>query len=373
MIRAETRLTPEMSTTEYIIVTSTRADVRPRVSRRDGRDHQLRHADRQRAHRACGDRRAARAAEREDPVEPPSACRPRTMRSAPARHRRDRGAAVARRGELARRRRPPRARPRRASTSGSSPTGSRDAGIDDGTSTPCSSSRSRRNAYSRPFVSSVPSRTTGAQLTRAPRAARRRGSGAAAPMSVESSARSSRRRSSPRPSRAGARRSRSPCRGSARSAGSRGPPRSSVRNVSIRCSMIAGARPSDGSSMTSSVGFVSSARPIASICCSPPESCAPPFRLRSREPREELVDAVDRPARLAAGAPRDHAQVLVDRERREQPPSLRHVADAELARSCTTGGRRAPCPGSGSSRSRAPAGCRRSRCRASSCPCRCAR
>ena len=45
--------------------------------------------------------------------------------------------------------------------------------------------------------------------------------------------------------------------------------------------MIAGASPSDGSSITSSVGFVSSARPIASICCSPPESCAPPFRLRS--------------------------------------------------------------------------------------------
>ena len=34
--------------------------------------------------------------------------------------------------------------------------------------------------------------------------------------------------------------------------------------------------------MISSVGFVSSARAMASICCSPPESCAPPFRLRSR-------------------------------------------------------------------------------------------
>jgi hypothetical protein len=56
---------------------------------------------------------------------------------------------------------------------------------------------------------------------------------------------------------------------------------SSVLNVSISCSMIAGASPSDGSSMTSRVGFVISARPIASICCSPPESCAPPFLRRS--------------------------------------------------------------------------------------------
>ena len=42
-----------------------------------------------------------------------------------------------------------------------------------------------------------------------------------------------------------------------------------------------GAQLSDGSSMISRAGFVSRARPIASICCSPPESCAPPFRRRS--------------------------------------------------------------------------------------------
>ena len=33
-----------------------------------------------------------------------------------------------------------------------------------------------------------------------------------------------------------------------------------------------------------------SARPIASICCSPPESWLPRLRRRSREAREELVD-----------------------------------------------------------------------------------
>ena len=49
------------------------------------------------------------------------------------------------------------------------------------------------------------------------------------------------------------------------------------------------------------VGLVSSARPIASICCSPPESWAPPLLLALGEPREELVDAahVHVPARRA--------------------------------------------------------------------------
>ena len=59
------------------------------------------------------------------------------------------------------------------------------------------------------------------------------------------------------------------------------PSSSSRLNVSMRPSMTAGASPSDGSSMTRIFGFVTSARPMASICCSPPESCAPPLRLRS--------------------------------------------------------------------------------------------
>jgi hypothetical protein len=42
-----------------------------------------------------------------------------------------------------------------------------------------------------------------------------------------------------------------------------------------------GARPSVGSSITSSRGLESSAREIASICCSPPESCPPALFLRS--------------------------------------------------------------------------------------------
>ena len=71
MIRAETRFTPEMSTTEYIIVTST-APTYGRVSPDASVETmQLRHADGQRAHRTRRDRRAARAAERDDAVEAP--------------------------------------------------------------------------------------------------------------------------------------------------------------------------------------------------------------------------------------------------------------------------------------------------------------
>jgi hypothetical protein len=46
-------------------------------------------------------------------------------------------------------------------------------------------------------------------------------------------------------------------------------------------STITGARPSTGSSRISRRGWFMSARPMASICCSPPESCPPPLRRRS--------------------------------------------------------------------------------------------
>ena len=53
------------------------------------------------------------------------------------------------------------------------------------------------------------------------------------------------------------------------------------RSACATCSTITGARPSVGSSMTSSRGSSSKARPMANICCSPPESCEPPLPLRS--------------------------------------------------------------------------------------------
>ena len=44
---------------------------------------------------------------------------------------------------------------------------------------------------------------------------------------------------------------------------------------------MVGARPSDGSSMIRTFGLVNRARPMASICCSPPESDVPLTVLRS--------------------------------------------------------------------------------------------
>ena len=49
----------------------------------------------------------------------------------------------------------------------------------------------------------------------------------------------------------------------------------SSSRISKTRSTISGARPSVGSSSRSSFGFETSARAIASCCCSPPESLAP--------------------------------------------------------------------------------------------------
>ena len=72
-----------------------------------------------------------------------------------------------------------------------------------------------------------------------------------------------------------------------------------------------GARPSVGSSSSSSVGFSISARPIASICCSPPESWPPMLRAPLLEAREHRVDARESPrarrARRRSGSPRPSA------------------------------------------------------------------
>ena len=54
-----------------------------------------------------------------------------------------------------------------------------------------------------------------------------------------------------------------------------------ARMMSKTCSTSFGARPIDGSSMQSSVGCVMSARPMASICCSPPDSVPASWERRS--------------------------------------------------------------------------------------------
>ena len=57
-----------------------------------------------------------------------------------------------------------------------------------------------------------------------------------------------------------------------------------------------GASPSDGSSISSTRGLPISARPIASICCSPPESEPATWACRSCSRGNNLKHALDRPA-----------------------------------------------------------------------------
>ena len=89
---------------------------------------------------------------------------------------------------------------------------------------------------------------------------------------------------------------------------------SSVMVDMIRC-IISGDRPIEGSSSMSSLGRLIMARPMASICCSPPENVPAGWLRRSSEDREEVVGARRRslamPAlSLRAKAPR--IEVLLD-------------------------------------------------------------
>ena len=93
------------------------ADVGARVAGGHRRDHQLRDADRQRAHRLRRDRGSAGAAEREDPVQPALLVQAPDDLLRAARHRLDGGAAVA----VLRRSRPRRARRRARSAARSRP------------------------------------------------------------------------------------------------------------------------------------------------------------------------------------------------------------------------------------------------------------
>jgi len=54
------------------------------------------------------------------------------------------------------------------------------------------------------------------------------------------------------------------------------------RTTSKILSTMMGDRPMEGSSSSSSLGWLMSARPMASICCSPPDMVPASWSLRSR-------------------------------------------------------------------------------------------
>src|SRR3954467_13180173 len=106
-----------------------------------------------------------------------------------------------------------------------------------------------------------------------------------------------------------------------------------------------GARPRESSPSSSTRGLATSARPIATHCCSPPdERPADGCRLLLAagqlrralvpavlHPAEQVVNALDRPRPLARVGGAD-LEVLLDGERPEQPPALRHQGDSWVAR-----------------------------------------
>ena len=97
--------------------------------------------------------------------------------------------------------------------------------------------------------------------------------------------------------------------------------------ISVR---IRGARPSVASSRIRSFGFVIRARPMASICCSPPESCEPrlPRRSAAAGRARRRPSSVQRRPPDARRGRRD--EVLLDGQRREDLAALGHQADPGL-------------------------------------------
>ena len=92
--------------------------------------------------------------------------------------------------------------------------------------------------------------------------------------------------------------------------------------------MIEGWMPSVGSSSSNSFGRITSARPIASCCCWPPER-SPPRRpsivLQHRKQREHVVGNV---AVVALERPEAGLEIFLHRQQRKDLAALRHEADA---------------------------------------------
>ena len=129
-------------------------------------------------------------------------------------------------------------------------------------------------------------------------------------------------------------------RGSARPAGSRGRATRSRCMISCTCSTSRGDRPSDGSSIRMSSGLAISARPMASICCSPPLSAPPGWSIRSASwgnscstsSKFQRLPAARPPAGAEARASTLVGSSRFSRtlERAEDAPALRHDRDALL-------------------------------------------
>ena len=86
-------------------------------------------------------------------------------------------------------------------------------------------------------------------------------------------------------------------------------------------------------------GLPISARPIASICCSPPDSVPACCRIRSCS-RGKLEHSLEIGLIGRLESERTHLEVLRDRHPREDVPALGHVADAAAGSARAPGCRR---------------------------------
>ena len=98
--------------------------------------------------------------------------------------------------------------------------------------------------------------------------------------------------------------------------------------ISAICRTISGASPSLGSSSSISRGLATSARAIASICCSPPDNCGPAVAAAGCKIGEVVEDALHGPAAVPLRRARRDGQILLDRERRKNRARLLHEGDA---------------------------------------------
>ena len=96
-------------------------------------------------------------------------------------------------------------------------------------------------------------------------------------------------------------------------------------------SATAGARPIDGSSSISNFGAEARPRPIATICCSPPDSVPASCVARSARIGNSVwmrsSACANGAAGLGIGA---HLEVFEDRQRLEHLATFRHMGDAEM-------------------------------------------
>ena len=120
-------------------------------------------------------------------------------------------------------------------------------------------------------------------------------------------------------------------------------PRSRIAASAAKtASTIVGARPSDGSSSRSTSGSATSARPIASCCCWPPESAPAWRRTELGQHRKEVVGRGERASEPFVRRAREpEPQVLLDGQLAEDAPALRARARSRRGRSPPARGRAA--------------------------------